>query len=316
MRALVFTEPSHVVLRDEPEPTPADDEVVITVASAGICGSELHGFRSVGMRKPPLIMGHEFAGTTPDGRRVAVNPLLCCGTCSACLAGREQICSDRQLLGVHRAGGFAERVAVPVSAVHELPPTLGWTEAAVVEPLANAVHAWGLLTPAPKRVAIVGCGAIGLVCLVVARHHGCAEVVAVDPSPQRRAVAASLGARAVEGFHAGDANSFEAVIDAVGLPDTRSMSVQVVQPGGTACWLGLASSEAGFDGNDLVRNEKRVQGSFAYTDAEFAQALELAMQVDLTWATPIPFEDADTTFGQLADGRTDLAKAVLRTGVV
>jgi threonine dehydrogenase-like Zn-dependent dehydrogenase len=128
-------------------------------------------------------------------------------------------------------------------------------------------------------------------------------------------VAASLGARAVEHLDDADTDSFDVVIDAVGMAATRTTSVQAVRSGGTTVWLGLASSDTAFDGNDLVRNEKRVQGSFAYTDAEFAQALELAMQVDLGWATAVPFADAETTFLQLADGRTDLVKAVLRTEV-
>jgi threonine dehydrogenase-like Zn-dependent dehydrogenase len=312
MRALVFTEPSRVVLRDEPAPVATDDEVVITVRAAGICGSELHGFRAVGMRKPPLVMGHEFAGTTPDGRRVTVNPLLSCGECAACLRGQTQLCATRQLLGVHRAGGFAEQVSVPAASVHELPDSLGWTEAAVVEPLANAVHAWGLLDAQPQRLAILGSGAIGLVCLLVARNAGCPQVVVADPSPQRRAVAESLGAHTVASID-GDAEPFDVVVDAVGLPATRSTSVRCLRPGGTAIWIGLASSDTGFDANLLVRNEVVVRGSFAYTDAEFAHALQLAPDLDLSWATPVPFEEADTTFLELADGRTDLVKAVLRT---
>jgi threonine dehydrogenase-like Zn-dependent dehydrogenase len=313
MRALVFTEPSQVVLRDEPAPVAADGEVVITVRAAGICGSELHGFRSVGMRKPPLVMGHEFAGTTPDGRRVTVNPLLSCGDCAACRDGHPQLCATRQLLGVHRAGGFAEQVAVPAASIHVLPDSLGWTEAAVVEPLANGVHAWGLLDAPPQRLAVVGAGAIGLVCYLVAQHNGCSDVVVADPSPQRRAVAASLGARTVKSI-ADEPAPFDVVIDAVGLPATRATSVSAVRPGGTAVWIGLASADSGFDGNLLVRNEVVVRGSFAYTDAEFAHALELAPQLDLSWATSVPFEQADTTFLELADGRTDLVKAVLRTG--
>src|SRR5262249_40508512 len=148
----------------------------------------LHGFRSVGMRRPPLIMGHEFAGRTPDDARVVVNPLHTCGRCPACRAGRTPVCQNRQLLGVHRAGGFAEQVAVPADSVHALPHSLDGTAAALIEPLANAVHAWRLAMPGPATtaanqatesptadsaaqassgaVAILGAGAIGLVCLL------------------------------------------------------------------------------------------------------------------------------------------------------
>lgn len=314
MRALVFTEPGQVVLRDEPAPVASDGDVVLVVASSGICGSELHGFRSVGMREPPLVMGHEFAGTTPDGRRVVVNPLLSCGRCAACVGGRPQLCPERALIGVHRPGGFAEQVAVPAASLHEIPDSMDWTQAALVEPLANGVHAWGLAGAPSGRVAVIGAGAIGLVCLLVARHAGCDEVVVADPSPQRRRVAESLGARTTDALE--PQGSFDTVFDAVGLPVTRAASTAALRAGGTAVWLGLADSDARFDGNDLVRAEKRVLGSFAYTDAEFARAVEIAGELDLGWATAVPFEESESMFMDLAGGRTDVVKAVLRTGEV
>lgn len=338
MRALVFTGPGEMELRDEPLPRPAADEVLITVEASGICGSELHGFRSVGMRRPPLIMGHEFAGRTPDGARVVVNPLHTCGQCSACRTGRSPVCRNRQLLGVHRPGGFAEQVAVPAGSVHTLPEGLDWTAAALIEPLANAVHAWRLATGAPDSgqnpnqsqsqsqnqnqnqnqrppasTAILGAGAIGLVCLLVAHHHGASNVVVADPSPQRRAIAEALGAETVDSLEASDeAVSFHLTIDAVGLPATRAASLDRLTPAGTAVWLGLAAAEAAIDGNDIVRSEKRILGSFAYTDADFAEAVALAATVDLGWATPVPMSRAHTTFMELAGGRTDIIKAVLR----
>ncbi|GAA1996615.1 zinc-dependent alcohol dehydrogenase [Catenulispora subtropica] len=378
MRALVFTGPGQMELRDEPLPEPGADEVLVTVEASGICGSELHGFRSVGMRKPPLIMGHEFAGRTPDDTRVVVNPLHTCGRCPACRAGRTPVCRNRQLLGVHRAGGFAEQVAVPAGSLHALPDGLDWTAAALIEPLANAVHAWRLAAPGPAGraataeaaatastaatagtagagggsgaavagaaiapvtpasaalpsastvsaasappppqptgpIAILGAGAIGLVCLLVARHRGATDVVVADPSPQRRAIAEALGAETVADLTSyGPASGFDIVFDAVGVPATRAASLERLAPAGTALWLGLAAAEATVDGNDIVRSEKRVLGSFAYSDADFSEAVALAASVDLDWATPVPMSRAHTTFMELAGGRTDIIKAVLR----
>ena len=131
MKALVFTAPGVVEIQEVPDVVAGDGEVVVHVDRAGICGSELHGIQTPGFRVPPLVMGHEFVGRLDDGRRVAINPLTSCGECDLCRRGRTQLCRSRQLLGVHRAGGFAERVAVPQNAVHEIP-----------EPIANAVHAW------------------------------------------------------------------------------------------------------------------------------------------------------------------------------
>ena len=312
MQALVFTAPGEVELREELEPLPGEGEVLVTIEASGICGSELHGFRSLGMRRPPLIMGHEFAGTTPDGERVVVNPLVVCGVCPACLAGRSQVCGARQLMGVHRPGGFAELVCVPRSSLHVLPEDADWTAAALIEPLANAVHAWRISGAGNGPVAIVGAGAIGLVCLLVARLHGSGAVFVADPSPERRAVANRLGATAVASLDEAAGIGFETTFDAVGLPATRAAALTHLTAGGTSVWLGLGSSDVAFDGNDLVRSEKRILGSFAYTPEDFAAAVALSNQVDLDWGTAVPLSDSATTFMELANGRTDIIKAVLR----
>jgi len=310
MRALVFTGPGVVELQQVPVPEARPGELVLSVRAAGICGSELHGFRSVGFRKPPLVMGHEFAGETPDGRRVVVNPLVSCGSCDLCRRGAPHLCRVRELMGVHRPGGFADRVVVPTAAVHDLPEGMTWEAGTLVEPLANAVHAWkhvGL--QGGERVAIIGAGAIGLVSLLVARHLGVGDVTVVDRSPSRLDVAARLGATRQETELQGE---YDVVLDAVGLAVTRAAAVEAVRPAGTTVWLGLAQPESGFDANALVRQEKKVIGSFAYTPDDFAEALRWAPQVDLGWATPVAWEESQRTFLRLADGASDPVKAVLR----
>jgi threonine dehydrogenase-like Zn-dependent dehydrogenase len=306
MQALVFVAPGRVELRDEPDPALLPGEDLVTVRASGICGSELHGFQKVGMRVPPLVMGHEFVGTTADGRRVAVNPLLACGECDQCRLGRPQICRNRGLLGVSRPGGFAETVAVPSTSLHALPDGLPWSAATLIEPLANAVHAWSLLPEPPARLGVVGAGSIGLLCGLVARARG-VEVDISEPSPERRAVAAGIGLNALEEL----AGEYDAVADAVGLPVTRRTSVDRTRPGGTTVWLGLAEDEVALSGNSLVRAEKTVRGSFAYTPEEFAEAVELATDLDLSWTTDVPLPQAADIFYALAGGRTDVVKAVL-----
>lgn len=312
MRALVFTAAGRVQLREEPTPEPAEGEVLVTVQASGICGSELHGFRTVGFRRPPMIMGHEFAGTADDGTAVVVNPLVTCGRCEACRAGNPQLCPSRQLLGVHRAGGFAEQVAVPAANLHALPPGADWSAAALIEPLANAVHAARLAGATQGRVAVIGAGAIGLVCLLVAQLDSDRPVVVADPSPQRRALAERLGAATVERLDTHDSGLFDLTFEAVGLQVTRASALAALRPGGTSVWLGLATADAGGDGADLVRQEKRVLGSFAYTPADFADAVALSGRLELGWGTDVPLRDAETVFMQLAQGRTDITKAVLR----
>ncbi|MFI5082897.1 MAG: zinc-binding dehydrogenase, partial [Streptosporangiales bacterium] len=250
VKALVFTAPGQVELLDVPEPDPAPGEVLVEVRAAGICGSELHGARHPGFRQPPLIMGHEFAGIGAGGEAVVVNPILSCGRCAECRRGLRHVCREREIIGVHRAGGFAERVAVPASALRPLPAGLPWEAAALIEPAANAVHAWNQAGRAlgaggalgadgarGARVAVIGCGAIGLLCAATALSGGAGRVEVTDLSPARLAAAQRLGA---EVAGPGLSGEYDVVIDAVGSVATRAASVAHQRPGGVAVWLGLA----------------------------------------------------------------------------
>src|SRR5262245_21353742 len=132
MKALVYEGPRQLNIRDVPEPELGQDEVMIQVTYSGICGSELSGYLGHNtLRKPPLIMGHEFSGQIvalgsqvsqlkpglAAGQRVTANPLISCSWCRACLAGRHNLCRQRQLLSASRPGSFAEFVKVPARQV-------------------------------------------------------------------------------------------------------------------------------------------------------------------------------------------------------
>lgn len=316
MDALVFVAEGRVELLEQPHPEAGPGETVVEVQASGVCGSELHGFRSVGMRRPPLIMGHEFTGLTPAGERVVVNPLLACHECDRCRAGRPQQCERRGLIGVSRAGGFAEYVAVPTASLVPLPDSVGFLEGTLIEPLANAIHVAGIVAVGSptdsttgqdlERVAVIGGGTIGLLCAQVLRRRG-HDVVVSELAPARRTLLERVGLAAAESL-SGD---FDVVVDAVGSAQTRSDSVNLVRPGGIAVWVGLAEPRSAFDGNAVVRGERCVVGSFAYTPDEFLAAVEEARYVDLDWCTPVAPADWADTFHALADGNTEIVKAVL-----
>jgi threonine dehydrogenase-like Zn-dependent dehydrogenase len=309
MQALVFTRPGVVEVMDVDEPVAAEGEVLINVAAAGICGSELHGISQPGFRTPPLVMGHEFAGVAPDGSRVTVNPIVSCGICDLCVQGLTHVCRERAIVGIHRPGAFAERVAVPQHMVHELPADMSWERAAMIEPLANGVHAWHLAgRPAGARVGVIGAGTIGLVSYLAASAGGAGEVVVVDLAEDRLSTARDLGAATATSLE----GEFDVVIDAVGVAATHRASVERLRPAGTAVWIGLMGTEPAFNSADFIRQEKRVLGSFAYTDEEFGEAVGLAQHCELAWVDSYPLSEGADIFTQLMHGRTDVVKALLR----
>lgn len=308
MQAMVFTQPGLVENKEVAEAEAGPGEVLIDVDAAGICGSELHGISKPGFRTPPLVMGHEFAGHTLDGRRVVVNPIINCGDCDLCNNGLEHVCRERSIVGIHRAGAFAERVAVPERMLHSLPDELTSEQGALVEPLANGLHAWDLSgRPRGARVGIIGSGTIGLVCMMAAARDA-DEVVVVDIAEDRLDVARQLGATTATALD----GEFDVVIDAVGVGQTHADSVARLRPGGTAVWIGLMGTDPGFDTTELIRQEKRVLGTFAYPDRVFAEAVEMIASCDLGWVQSFPLSRGSEIFMDLMRGRSDIVKAVLQ----
>jgi threonine dehydrogenase-like Zn-dependent dehydrogenase len=294
-----------------PEPAVDADEVLVEVKAVGICGSELEAFRrSDGLRTPPLVMGHEIAGRAQNGDLIVINPLLTCGACGFCVAGRRQLCPERQLVGIHRPGGFAERVVVPTTACHRINDALPPALAAFVEPLATGLHALSVLHrlgSAPSRLAVIGAGAIGLATTLAALRAGLERIVVVDLESARRAAAHTLPVETSSELD----GQYEAIVDAVGTPQTRAASLAHLTPGGAAVWLGLAVSNTIIGANDLVRRELRISGSYAYDDADFKAAISLATDVPPTWIEEVPLHDAAARFAQLAASPSTRPKTVI-----
>jgi threonine dehydrogenase-like Zn-dependent dehydrogenase len=207
-------------------PPPSGDGVRVRVRSAGICGSDLH-LLAAG-RPMEQTLGHEIAGTTPDGTPVAIEPLLPCGECARCVEGAYNLCARgfTTLLGVAHDGGMAEEIAVPERCLVRLPAGVRVEDACLVEPLAVVVHGMqraGLR--GGERVAVIGGGSIGLCAVAVARAAG-ARVDLVARHDAQREAGARLGAG--EPAESG----YDLVIDAAGTESALADALERCRPGG------------------------------------------------------------------------------------
>lgn len=313
MRAIVWQGPNEMTVEEQPNPPdPGPGELILQPEAVGICGSEVEGY--VGHMKnrvPPLVMGHEFAGTVIatgegtqelQGARVAVNPLSGCGECRLCLAGDTNLCLDRVLVGVHVPGAFADFVKVRAADARRLPDDVSMRVGALMEPLANGVHAVRLAPPGAERTVVIGAGTIGLVTLQAALLEGLPHVAVVERDDTRRARALTLGAHA-DGAEPGEA---DLVIDAVGAEATRRLGLELLRPGGTLVCIGLAADDTTLGFHGVVRSQHRIQGSYAYTMPDFDQAHEWLVSGAASLGDDLepvrPLADGPAQFARLADG--------------
>jgi threonine dehydrogenase-like Zn-dependent dehydrogenase len=304
MKALVWHGEQNLSYEDVADPQSDGDEVVLDVELAGICGSDLHGYRGhPGPRVPPLVLGHEVVGTV-EGKRYAVYPLIGCGACERCAAGEDNLCSSWRLVGMHRAGVFAERVLVPRRSLVPLPEGLDSRRAVLAEPLACCVGA--LAGEAPERAVVLGAGPIGLLTVFLLARAG-TRVRAVDPVASRLDTARLLGATDFEG-------PAELAVDAAGFEATWAAAIDAVAAGGAVVVLGLGTAEGSFPMATLVRRAIRLRGQFAYSRAEFARAVEIlaAGELDLSWTSDAPLADGARAFRDLVERPAEFSKVVLR----
>jgi L-iditol 2-dehydrogenase len=338
MRALVYEGPWQMPLREITAPEPGPDDAIVTVHAVGICGSDVHGFMgTTGRRKPPIVMGHEFSGVVASvgervadyrpGDRVVVFPLLTCGTCLSCRAGRPNICLNRGGLGMNLNGAYAEVVRVPQQMLYRLPEGMSWEQGALVEPLAVAMHAVNL-TPLSlmDTLVIIGAGTIGLLTLLCARQRGAGAIIVTDRSPHRLETARHLGADVIVNIDEQDpvaavqaltgGAGAHAAIEAVGATAAVQQSLAVVRSGGHITWIGNSQPEVTINMQQIVTRELTVAGAYGFVE-EFGQSIEAVRQsrwFDFTQLIELvaPLEDGPRLIHDLAKAELSAVKVVLK----
>lgn len=333
MRALVLQAFGRVGIEERPEPQAGLEEVVVAVDACGICGSDVHGFLGEEPRRQPgLVLGHECVGrlvepvdSLPAGTRVAINPLMPCGRCRACVAGRTQNCPTRRLIGLDDVpGAFAERTVVARRNVFPVPDQVADENVCLTEPLACAVHLFSLVPgPVMARTVLFGGGTLGAMLLVVAKRLGYGPITVVEPSAGRREIALALGAdEALDPREVNLAAEFRArgdevelAIDAVGAAAARQAAVAITRPGGAVMLLGTNDLETTLEFRDIVRRELRLQASYGFCADDFARALGLVTSgaVDLRpWTRCYPLERGQEAFQAMTPAPEDAIKLILR----
>ena len=326
MKALVYTGPEALEYRDAPDPL-SDGRALVRVAHVGICGSDMHAYLGHDDRRPaPLILGHEAAGAVIEGpgagTRVTVNPLVTCGECDDCRAGRENLCAKRQIISMPpREGAFAELIAMPPGNLVEIPDGVPTEKAALAEPIACGWHAARLARRVlnkpieEARCVVFGGGAIGLGAALVLKALGASEVAIAETNPARRDIVARAG-----DFHVFDPASgampqnVDLVIDGVGFDATRAAACAAVRPGGVISHIGLGSAAGGLDIRRMTLQEITFIGTYTYSATDFrdtAQAIFDGRLGALDWAETRPLSDGARAFADIKAGRVAAPKIIL-----
>lgn len=322
MKALVYEGVETLGYRDVPDAIPQADEHLIKVEAVGICGSDMHAYLGHDSRRPaPLILGHEAAGTIQggprDGMRVTVNPLVTCMVCSACSAGRENLCPNRQIISMQpREGAFAQYIAMPERNLVEVPADMPISKAALAEPLAVSWHTVRLaleaLHPSMERRALVlGGGAIGLAAALALRAMGLQDVTIAEPNDARRAMLTeTCGQSSVPSA----TESYPLIVDAVGYAATRSIASERVLPGGVIAHVGLGEDDGGVDVRRYTLQEVTFIGTYTYTAQDFrdtATAIFEGRLGPLDWTEHRPLADGAAAFRDLRAGAVASPKIIL-----
>lgn len=296
VHAVVVSGPEKFAVVDRPGPVLGAGEAVLRLVKAGICASDL---AIVAGKNPlaryPLTLGHECLGVVTEvssgagfavGDWATVYPSVGCGACRACREGRINHCPELAVIGINRDGGFfAEEFKVPVEQLVKIPRSLQTRAAALLEPLAVAVHvvAKGRVREG-DRALIIGSGVIGLLTAQVARASGASEVVLVDRFEQRREVASQLGFSdfVLGGPELGQGlakryGTVDVVFDTVCTDETLDSALDVLEPGGTVVLVASPKTDAFLELSfvKLYRRELRIVVSRNYVRQDFLDAVGL-----------------------------------------
>jgi (R,R)-butanediol dehydrogenase / meso-butanediol dehydrogenase / diacetyl reductase len=349
MRALRFHAARDLRVEEVDEPTePGANEVVVRVASCGICGTDLHEYVAGPIVTPvephpltgarnPQILGHEFAGdvvrtgadvkSVREGDRVAIMPLAYCGTCTYCRRGLQHLCATMGCVGLsHAWGGMAQLATVAEYQVVRLPDAVSYQQGALIEP--TAVAAYGVerggVGPG-DRVLITGAGPIGALAALCAHSAGASTVYVSEPNAARRGRAEALGVATVldpasvdvpELLHdETDGVGVDVAIECSGHPSAFAAAIASLRKRGTLAQTGLFVGEASVEPMLWSLNDLTIVGTWCYWVYDFdriaAQIAAGSLPVERVVTSTVSLDDAPDAFAMLASGTADEIKVLV-----
>lgn len=284
MKAAVYSGDGEFQVTSCPDPVTGPRDVLIRPDAVGVCGTDAHIIHGNFMSRPPVILGHEVAGTVVEvghqvtsvevGDLVTVEPHIYCETCFNCRTGSKHMCPERRAPGVHLNGGMAELLAVPETIAFPLPAGTNVMHGAMTEPVACCIHGMDRLGHRSGLPALVfGCGPAGAIMISLLRMAGASQVIAVDSRPHRRELALRVGATAVldpaDPSFVSDALAFTggvgypSIIDAVGSAAVVEQAISLSTRGGNVLLFGVAnpSARASISPNEVYAKEISILGT-------------------------------------------------------
>ena len=341
MKALVYEQPWKMTLQDLPKPKPEAGEVLIKMESVGICGSDVHGFTGEsGRRTPGMVMGHEVVGRIVElaediadrqvGQRVTVFNVLSDEAPSP--EEGDPSFLNKRVVGVNLGtrGAMAEYLALParnaIPVSEDIPPEVS----VLAEPVAVALHGFHRLEEkgiAPKSVAIIGSGTIGLCSLLVSRSREVEQALVLDPIAEKLDRARSFGGKTVRVDPADEVAGIaqkvenelgsrpELVIDAVGIGASFDQAVEMAAEGGTILLIGNLAKQVELPLQTVVSNEISLIGTYGFDLKAFEEAVEILPGMESELATFIEghcaLEDTPSVMTALAKGERQALKIVI-----
>jgi L-iditol 2-dehydrogenase len=287
----------HIVIKDVDKPSYGPYDALIRVHVSGICGSDVHTYRGHHpFRKPPVVLGHEVAGEVVSigsqvtrvkvGDRVALEPLIACGTCTWCVRGVPNLCPHKRVPGVGWDGTFSEYIVAPEGVLHGLGAGIGYDEGALMEPTAVAYRAFRLGEIGfGTSVAVLGAGAIGCLAARLCQVAGADPLLVTDIKDYNLAFISSLGSCQpvnplredvlAVGKQVTAGEGFDVVIVTSGTRDSLSEAIHLCRAQGVVVVVSISPGDTPIDANALLTKEVRIQGTITYTKQDFREAVAL-----------------------------------------